>query len=141
MPIIALRQATPADDEFCFQLHKASLGEYVAELWGWEDDVQREHHHRVFVPERWQIVTVDGADAGILVVEDHPEGLYLGRIELHPDYQGRGIGGVLIQRLIDSGQPVHLEVLSVNRRAQEFYRRHGFRETGRRAHKILMRRG
>ncbi|MGC7095827.1 GNAT family N-acetyltransferase [Amycolatopsis lurida] len=140
MPDIALRQATAADEEFCFQLHKASLGEYVAELWGWEDEVQREHHRRVFVPERWRIVTVDGTDAGVLVVEAHPEGWYLGRIELLPEYQGRGIGGVLIQRLADRGTPLHLEVLAVNRRALEFYRRHGFRETGRHAHKIHLRR-
>ena len=26
---IALRPATPADAEFCYQLHKAAMGEYI----------------------------------------------------------------------------------------------------------------
>lgn len=31
---IALRPATPTDEEFCFQLHKAAMGAYVAAIWG-----------------------------------------------------------------------------------------------------------
>ncbi|MBN6036461.1 GNAT family N-acetyltransferase [Amycolatopsis sp. 195334CR] len=104
MTTIALRPATPEDDEFCFRLHKAALGEYVAELWGWEDEAKREYHRRSFTPERWQIVTVDGVDAGVLVVEEEPDEVYLGRIELHPDHQGRGVGGVLLRR----GHKIHL---------------------------------
>ena len=34
MTVIALRRATPADSEFCFQLHKAAMGDYVTAIRG-----------------------------------------------------------------------------------------------------------
>ncbi len=33
MTPVALRPATPADSEFCFQLHKAAIGDYVTAIW------------------------------------------------------------------------------------------------------------
>jgi hypothetical protein len=93
-----LRPATPADSEFCFQLHKAAMGAYVAAVWGWDEADQRDYHERSFAPDGWQIITVDGADAGILIVEYRATEVYLARIELHPHYQGRGIGAQLTGR-------------------------------------------
>ncbi|MEU1597490.1 GNAT family N-acetyltransferase [Streptomyces sp. NPDC005708] len=59
----------------------------------------------------------------------------MARIELHPHYQGRGIGAQLIQSLIDTAaqrsQGLILDVLAVNTRAHAFYQRHGFREVAR----------
>ena len=31
---IALRPAASADAEFCYQLHKAAMGEYITAIWG-----------------------------------------------------------------------------------------------------------
>ncbi|MEU3346530.1 GNAT family N-acetyltransferase [Streptomyces sp. NPDC006700] len=135
MNAIDVRPAVPADNEFCFQVHKAAMGNYVATIWGWDDEEQRAHHHCGFDPDRWQVITVDGADAGVLVVEYRATEVYLARIELHPHYQGRGIGARLIQSLIDTatrrGQQLILDVLAINTRAQAFYQRHGFREVAR----------
>jgi len=33
MTAVALRPARPADSEFCYQLHKAAMGDYVAAIW------------------------------------------------------------------------------------------------------------
>jgi hypothetical protein len=66
---VALRPATPADSEFCFQLHKASMGGYITVIWGWDEEVQRGFHARAFNPERWQIITAGGADVGMIDVE------------------------------------------------------------------------
>ena len=145
---ISLRRATPADSEFCFQLHKAAMGPYVTGIWGWDERVQRDFHEREFNSDRWQIITADGADIGILIVEYRPTEVYLARIELHPDLQGRGIGAHLIQRLLGDadrrGQHVVLDVLSHNSRAQAFYQRHGFRavrQHGEHGHHVTMRSG
>ncbi|MGX4687762.1 N-acetyltransferase family protein [Streptomyces sp. JNUCC 63] len=146
MNAVALRPATPADSAFCFHLHKAALGDYVAAVRGWDDEDQRAYHERKFDPERWQIVTVDGVDAGVLVVEYRATEVYLELIELHPRHQGRGIGARLIRSLIDTaaqrGRALVLDVLAVNTRAQAFYQRHGFREVyrhGEDGRKIRMR--
>jgi hypothetical protein len=34
MTPVALRPATPADSECCFQLRKAATGDYVTAIWG-----------------------------------------------------------------------------------------------------------
>jgi hypothetical protein len=34
---VSLRPAAPADSEFCFQLHKAGMGDYVTAIWGREE--------------------------------------------------------------------------------------------------------
>jgi hypothetical protein len=56
-PAIALRPATPADAEFCYQLHEAATGDYITAIWGWDEQVQRTPHERAFNLHRWRIIT------------------------------------------------------------------------------------
>lgn len=132
MTAIELRPATGADSEFCYQLHKAAMGEYITAVWGWDEQVQRDFHARAFSPGQWQIITAGETDAGMLHVEYRPGEIYLARIEIHPDYQGHGIGTRLIGMLIDEaghrGQDLVLDVLTVNRRARALYQRLGMTE-------------
>jgi ribosomal protein S18 acetylase RimI-like enzyme len=135
MTVVALRPAKPADSEFCFRLHKAAMGDYVAAIWGWDDQRQREFHDRAFTPGRWRIITANGTDVGMLDVEYRPGEIYLSRIEIHPDCQGRGIGTRLINMLLDEagqdGQDLVLDVLTVNHRAYALYQRLGLQEVAR----------
>ena len=130
-----LRPATEADSEFCYQLHKAAMGDYITATWGWDEQVQRDFHARAFNSGRWQIIIVGGADVGLLDVEYPPGEIYLARIEIHPDHQGRGIGSRLISALADEArqkdQGLVLDVLAVNHRAQALYRRLGLIEVAR----------
>ncbi|MFC5721060.1 GNAT family N-acetyltransferase [Streptomyces gamaensis] len=132
MTAIGLRPATSADSEYCFQLHKAAMGAYITAVWGWDEQTQRDLHTGAFNPDRWQIITTGGTKVGILHVECRPTEIYLARIELHPDHQGRGIGSRLIRTLLhqarQQGQDLTLDVLAVNQRAQTLYRRLGLHE-------------
>jgi len=131
----ALRPATPADSEFCYQLHKAAMGDYITAIWGWDEQVQQSFHARAFNPGRWQIIIAAGTDAGMIDVEHRPAEIYLARLEVHPTYQGHGIGTRLIRALIDeatqNGQDLVLDVLTVNHRAQALYQRLGMKEVAR----------
>jgi ribosomal protein S18 acetylase RimI-like enzyme len=135
MTPVTLRPATPADSEFCFHLHKAAMGGYITAIWGWDEQRQRDAHTRSFNPGRWQIITADGTDIGMIDVEYRPAEIYLSRIEIHPDYQGRGVGTRLISALIDEarhkGQDLVLDVLTVNHRAQALYQKLGMTEVAR----------
>jgi GNAT superfamily N-acetyltransferase len=90
-------------------------------------------HVRSFNPGRWQIITVSGTDIGMIDVEHQPTEIYLARIEVHPSYQGRGVGARLISALIDeathNGQDLVLDVLTVNHRAQALYQRLGMKRS------------
>jgi len=143
---IWLRPATPADTEFCYQLHKAAMGEYITAVWGWDEQVQRAFHQRAFNPRRWQIITDGQAGIGMLDVQYRPGEIYLARIEIHPGHQGHRTGTRIISALADqaerSGQDLVLDVLSVNLRARALYRRLGLTEVARhgdRGTKITMR--
>jgi ribosomal protein S18 acetylase RimI-like enzyme len=143
---VALRAASDADSEFCYQLHKAALGPYVRAIWGWDEQLQRNAHVRQFNPERWQIITDGGADIGMIDVERGTAEIYLGRIEIVPDHQGRGIGSQLISALVTEaerkGQALVLEVFAINARARALYERLGLIEVARRGDndlKIVMR--
>lgn len=135
MSVIGLRPATAADEEYCFHLHKAAMGACVTQIWGWDEDAQRAYHTRAFNPGRWRIITLDGTDVGMLDVEHRPAEIYLARIEVHPDFQGRGIGsrliGALLRQAGRQGKGLTLDVLAVNQRAHALYRRLGLYEVGR----------
>lgn len=131
-PVPGLRPASEADSEFCYRMHRATLRPYVEAIWGWDESVQRAFHVRGFDPVHTQIVTVDGRDAGVLIVHRRPGETYLGRIAIDPAYQGLGIGSALVRDLLAEaagrGVPLLLDVLVVNTRARALYERLGFRE-------------
>jgi ribosomal protein S18 acetylase RimI-like enzyme len=116
-------------------LQKATMGGYITAIWGWNEQRQRDSHARSFNPGRWQIITAGGTDIGMIDVEYRPAEIYLSRIEVHPSYQGHGIGTRLVSALIEEarrkGQDPVLDVLTVNHRAQALYQRLGMTEVAR----------
>ena len=135
MPAIDLRHVHAGDVEFLFELHRASLGPYVDEVWGWRDDEQRAHLARNLDADRARIVMVDGVDAGRLDVEESDDRIFIALLELLPSHQGQGIGTAIIRDVLDrarrDSKSVTLRVLEVNHRARALYQRLGFVETSR----------
>jgi len=84
------------------------------------------------------IVDVDGVEREIdilVMATGFQPTNYLARIEIHPDYQGHGIGTRLISALLGEatqrGQDLVLDVFTVNYRAQALYQRLGMKEVAR----------
>jgi ribosomal protein S18 acetylase RimI-like enzyme len=138
----ALRPATDADYDFLYNVHCVVMREYIEETWGWNEEWQAAYFRAKFEPHRRQIIRVDGRDAGVLVVEVRPDEVYLGLIELLPEFQRRGIGAAIIGQLIaDAGRrglPLTLHVLKANKPARRLYERLGFRVAGDEAYRYRM---
>lgn len=138
----AFRQAVDSDYDFLFALHRATMREYIEPIWGWHEDWQEEYFRKKFEPQKRQIIVVDGEDAGVLVVEERPNEIYLGLIELLPRFQGCGVGTSILNDLKNKAAQqkvrLSLHVLSTNIKARRLYKRFGFRAIYEESSRILM---
>jgi ribosomal protein S18 acetylase RimI-like enzyme len=115
------------------------MRESVEALWGWDEELQRRIFDKRFARERFQVIQVDGEDAGVLDVQERDDEVFLKLIELLPANQGQGIGTSIIRSLQAHGKPVTLRVLTTNPRAAALYRRLGFRVVKRTPERLFMR--
>ena len=104
---------------------------YVEETFGpWIPEVQKEIIGKSFDRNTHQIVTVNGAMAGILALEMHDSHMQLEKLYLLPSFQRRCIGSQLVKQLIHSAsvsnKPIRLRVLAANSGARRFYERLNF---------------
>jgi len=131
--MIETRKATRDDKGFLWELKVASMREYVEVVYGWDDALQYGFFEKGFHPEDIHILRCDKLDMGMYELQERDEEWFLARIEIMPEFQGRGIGTTIIQRMIDlvskTGKPLRLQVFKVNP-AQKLYERIGFLQTG-----------
>ena len=128
-----LRPAAESDYQFIWNLGKVTMHDYVDAIWGWDDAWQENRFRSNFDPGNWDVIVavsaVSGVDAGAIQVLTEPDEIYLSNIYLLPEWQGKGIGTLLVGLLIDraraSNVPLTLNVLKSNPRAKRLYERLG----------------
>ena len=144
MDDLQLRKATTGDSEFAYQTKRAAFKEYVEQVWGWDEDEQREMHERRFSSQDFRVIQMSGTDVGIMAVVRQPDCVRVNQIFILPEYQEKGIGTACMKHVIEDAAvlnlPVRLRVLKVNHRAIAFYQRSGFRSTGENDTHVLMER-
>lgn len=137
-----LRPATAADLDYLFNLHRATMRDYVDATWGWNDEWQRDYFEKKFDPDASLIIQVFDQYAGVLVVEDRPDELYLALIEVAPSYQRQGLGTTIINELQAKAQsankPMTLHILKANTPARRLYEQLGFMADADEEHKVHM---
>jgi len=137
-----LRPAALGDAEVLFRIHQGSMREYLAQAFGpWTDDFARERHDQWLRGGGAQVVLAGDQIIGALDVEWQPEAAFLRRIEIDPEFQGRGVGTAIVQDFLhqcaERQVPARLHVFSHNP-ARHLYQRPGFRELGRDGPSIAM---
>jgi GNAT superfamily N-acetyltransferase len=139
---ISLRKATATDSEFAYQTKKATFKPYLEQVRPWDEEEQRMLHARRFASQDFQVIQVSGVDAGILAMVRQADCVKVNQIFILPEYQSQGIGAACMQQIIKDAAcaslPVRLQVLKVNSRAIEFYKRLGFKSYGESETHILM---
>ena len=101
MEELSFRKAHTNDSEFVFTVKKAAFREYVEQVWGWDDDYQKELHNRRFDSQDLRIIQFSGTDVGFLATSSTPDTLKVNQIYILPEYQGKGIGSACMARIID----------------------------------------
>jgi len=83
-----------------------------------------------FDPDKIEVIVYNGKDVGRLRVVRSADEIYIGGIQILPNFQGKGIGTIILQRLIDeakmTSKNIKLEVQKVNIRAFKLYTKLGF---------------
>lgn len=140
---ITLRDATAEDLSFLAYLYQDSRREEVA-AWGWPEtqqeqflrmqfDAQRQSYRTSFPDAVDQIVFLEDAPVGHMLVGRESEGLRLIDIAVLGEHRNRGIGARLLRDLLrecqTQGWNMYLQVLLGNP-AIRLYERLGFRQTG-----------
>jgi GNAT superfamily N-acetyltransferase len=132
---MTMRPAIAEDLDFLYEVKKAAFREYIEQTYGpWDDAFQREIHERRFTEQPFRIVSFDGTDVGYVSHEIDEQSFYVHQLFLLPEHQCKGYGRRCMEAIIEEaralGLPVRLQVLFVNERALDFYRRLGFQIIG-----------
>lgn len=102
----------------------------LATFGAWNEDEARRNIAESIAAGYTQIIELGDAPVGIHAVERAPDHIQLWRIFILPEYQRRGIGSELIERLLIEARgaalPLRLRVLRVNP-AFKLYERMGFK--------------
>jgi len=131
------RPALKSDKDFCRQIHHRAYRTVCERQFGpWNERVQDDFFEKDWNAnaEGFEILLCDGVPCGYLRVEVSLDRVQVHEIVIDPGFQNRGIGTFFMRQIMAQAQtlslPLHLQTLHQNR-AFEFYRRIGFKETGR----------
>ena len=138
---VTLRPVARSDDEFLLTVYASTREEELDQAnWEagqresflrWQFELQRREYDLRFPKARYEVIAVDGEDAGRIWVGEDDQQIRLLEIGLLPQFQNRGVGKLLLERLIDeansAGKPLRHMVFVLNNNAHRFYERLGFR--------------
>jgi ribosomal protein S18 acetylase RimI-like enzyme len=126
------RPARDDDYEALYRLHVASMRDYVAATYGWNDEVQESMFRDHWARDRPGLRVLIDRDEIVAAyrVDRRAFEIYLGSIEVAPPHQGMGIGTAVIRALLADARAERkrlvLHVMKANPRALALYCRLGF---------------
>lgn len=138
---VSLRPVAPDDDEFLLEVYGSTRADEMALVSWWTDeqkrfflksqlDAQRREYEQRFPAADYSVILVGGQAAGRLWIARTGEQIRVLDIALLPGFRRRGVGAVLLRRLIaeseQTGLPLRHMVFELNPEAVRFYERLGF---------------
>jgi ribosomal protein S18 acetylase RimI-like enzyme len=137
--MFTLRRYTPADREAVEYLHVHAIQQAGAYLGRgpWDDDVYAIEETYLNNQGEFLIGEWDGIFVAMGAFRrTSPERAEIKRMRVHLDYQGRGLGQIILSELEARARAMgyktlHLDTSVVQVPAQKLYEKNGFREVGR----------
>ena len=138
---ISLRPVRDADQEFLIGVYANSRAAELAQVdWDdsqkdafirWQYALQKQEYDTRYPSARYEIILVDGTPAGRIWVGTDEKQIRLLDIALLTEFQGRGVGTVLLRQLMDeatrSNKALRHMVFMLNDNAHRLYERLGFK--------------
>ena len=137
---LTFRPITEADLEFLYRVYASTRQDEMA-LMPWEGDekdaflrsqfqFQQRHYRQSYPDTTFAVVMLGGDEIGRLYVQRHEDKILIIDIALLPEHRGKGIGGRILQGLLqeapETARPVGIHVSKSNGSAISFYQRLGF---------------
>ncbi len=128
-PEIRLLPATDADFDRLADLRVAAMRESLVHVGRFNPERARERLRSTFSPEHTRVIIFQESTVGFYAARPSPEGLRLDHLYIHPDFQGRGIGGAVLKKIIEEAErdatPILVGALKESA-SNRFYQRYGF---------------
>lgn len=137
-----LIRATEADKPFLLSLRKSTMAEHLEKAGLYLSDA--EHEFRLnHAYEFSYLIICSGEKVGTLKYRELADKIEIMQIQIHPRNQGKGLGRMVMERVLDWSKERHkkieLTVLKASP-ARLFYERLGFAITGEDDHEFYMER-
>lgn len=129
MEKLMLRTAKENDESFVNELTRRVMREYVEETWESEKEQERYYALNEFCRSTTQIIQFEGIDVGRISVTRTKERFVIDGIHILREFQGKGIGGRVMQMVIDEANKAEVSVelkLLKNNPSKKLYERLGF---------------
>ncbi|NIS67400.1 MAG: GNAT family N-acetyltransferase [Proteobacteria bacterium] len=127
--LITLVPATKDDYEFSYHVKKVAEGEYIKRIWGWDEALQRDFHQKHWRERQPDIIKYGSKAIGTLSVVRDEGGIQIRQFYILPEYQKKGIGSYLLQRILkkadEEGLVSRLSYFKGNP-VESLYKRNGF---------------
>ena len=127
------RNASDNDRIFAWSLYADSIRELVEPLIKkergvpWDENEESRRFEEIWVPQRTQILELEGQPIGWIAVNGEGGGAFLENFFIAPDFRGRGLGSAVLAWLKDQvGSGTIRANVVPGSRARSFYERAGF---------------
>jgi ribosomal protein S18 acetylase RimI-like enzyme len=124
-----LIKGTAADQDWLYSLFRATMRQYIADAWGWDEQFQKESFNTSLPASGFKILTERGTKLGGFHLSEKSDHLVLDMILVEPAQQRKGYGLLMMdhikQMAIASEKPIRLSVLKSNL-AIEFHKACGY---------------
>ena len=135
---MTIRLAAQPDLPTVLRVTEAAYAPWVPVLDGKPMPMTEDYEMRIAQGEVW-LQEFDGQTPGLIVIEEHPDHIYIFSVAVDPEFHGKGHGGELLDFAEERAHLAGLSELRLctNARMERnvaIYARRGYRETGRRDH-------
>ena len=128
--IVEFEAAFPEHLDELVRIRIAAMRESLMRIGRFDPDRARERFASGFNPEYTRFINFGGIRVGFVVVKPEPDSLKLDHLYIEPEYQGRGIGGKVLETIFSiadqQGLPISVTALR-DSDSNSFYQHHGFK--------------